>query len=865
MQTLEWNVDNTPPDDVHDVSISPDTGIPGDGITTTGEVTVSATASEPNVLVEIFCSYPDGSWDNLASLGIADELRFDVDVSVKGKGMMDIVIRQTDAAGNYKDTVYSIAIDATVLLASLSGAPEPGASAESVVVEFTDEVNADEARSAVVCLTLDGRDVDVSGVTIRQIDETHFAIESLSEATAEYGEYVFTYDARTVRKRISGLACATVATLAWKNYPIDVVPPTVEEMLFNGAAPASAYVTDQMFTEVAVRFSEAVNVPDLVSRGVAGQAFSIQLLSDDNAVVGTLPAEDIAWNASTFTASWTIDPAAVPCGKARLVVDPSLIKDASGNGLATTEAYDVISGAKAYTPSLLKSGVAYSYACPALYDWNNDGLLDLVVGEKTEDAKGKVRIYLNRGTANAPAFDDYTYLQKDGADVEFTAQGCVGMQVSFGHARGATMILSTSQGEIYGWRHRARKVKTKEAFDWELWFNHSTDTRFSSLIRTQTFCCDMDGDGYDEVIVSGQNSPMFWIKRTMVGEDYVAECTPLMDADGKNLQFPEGQNHTAATMTDVSGDAVLDLVTGDTSGNVWVYYGTGNGRFSATPLMIYENMETSNKRSRLTVGDIDGDGVEDILVGRQDGSVLLLKGEAVLAPAVNFKCVINGTDFTGDEQTTVLAAKFTGVGTVSFTWAVTGSNESSEFRCTGGNPELVKAGPFSQIAQTITLSTPGEHFVSWVFRGRNTAIVRDVAFTPSDETLQVTQSTVVPIPFADINRFANDVWKAHGGDYEAAANATAANGRSVMENCIAGVDSSDPDAAFRAKITYEDGKAKISWDPALNGEVENEGVPTGIRTYTVYGTENLETPNWQIVTPENKPSMRFFKVKVQMP
>ena len=170
-----------------------------------------------------------------------------------------------------------------------------------------------------------------------------------------------------------------------------------------------------------------------------------------------------------------------------------------------------------------------------------------------------------------------------------------------------------------------------------------------------------------------------------------------------------------------------------------------------------------------------------------------------------------------------------------------------------------------QIAQSVTLSTPGEHLVSWVFRGRNTAIVRDVAFTPSDESLQVTQTTVVPIPFADINRFANDVWKAHGGDYEAAANATAANGRSVMENCIAGVDSSDPDAEFTAKIKVVDGAAKISWTPALNGEIDHEGVPTGIRTYTVYGTENLETPNWQLVTPENKPSMRFFKVKVQMP
>lgn len=899
VKSVTWTVDSTAPDAVSDIAVSSEYGSVDSVVyTSSRELTVSGTVPEVGLTVEIFSKYVGGSETLLAEPVVDGNLRFTADLTLPGDGNLTIIIRLTDEYGNSSDTEFSVYVDAIALGAEITGMPEPDEAANTLTITFLNGT-PDEATAlaATKSLTLDGVAVAIPNVTIAKTDDARvYTVSGLGEYTAAYGTYVFTYDVREVKKASSGLAGDAAASATWVNYPIDTTPPTIAEIRFDGALPAAAYVTDQMFTEVSVRFSEAVNVPSLVAQGIAGQAFTIQFLSDDNSVVGTLLAEDIAWNASTFTASWTIDPAAVPCGKARLVVNPSLIKDASGNGLATTEAYDVISGAKTYTPSLLKSGVAYSYACPTLYDWNNDGLLDLVVGEKTEDAKGKVRIYLNRGTANAPAFNDYTYLQKDGEDVEFTAQGCVGMSISFGHARGATMILSTSQGEIYGWRHRARKVKTKEALDWELWFDHSTDARFAGLQRTQAFCYDIDGDGYDEVIVSGQNSPMFWIKRTLVNDEYVTECTPLMDATGANLQFPEGQNHTSAILTDVSGDSVPDLVTGDTAGNVWVYYGTGNARFASKPLMIYENAETSNKRSRLALGDIDGDGVEDILVGRQDGSVLLLKGEAVLAPAVNFKCVEiksveealndyiyweNGADgwtceqfgeeaqatvtHTGDEQTTVLSAKFTGMGTVSFTWAVTGSNESSEFRCTGGNPELVKAGPFSQIAQSVTLSTPGEHLVSWVFRGRNTAIVRDVAFTPSDETLQVTQTTVVPIPFADINRFANDVWKAHGGDYEAAANATAANGRSVMENCIAGVDSSNPDAEFTAKIKVVDGVAKISWTPALNGEIDHEGVPTGIRTYTVYGTENLETPNWRLVTPENKQDMRFFRVKVQMP
>ena len=898
VKSVSWTVDTTPPDEVTDIAISSEYGSVDTCVyTATRELTISGTVPESGLTVEVFAKYVGSAETLLVEPEVDGNLRFTADVTLPGDGNLTIIIRLTDEYGNSSDTEFAVYVDAIALGAEISGMPEPDVAADTLTITFLNGTPAEaSALAATMSLTKDGVAVAIPNVTIARTEDRIYTVSGLANYTAEYGTYVFSYDVREVAKATSGITGAAVATAEWVNYPLDTTAPTIADIKFNGAVPAAAYVTDQMFTEVAVRFSEAVNVPALVEQGIAGQAFSIQFLSDDNEIVGTLPAEDVAWNATTFTASWTIDGSAIPCGKARLVVDASLIKDASGNGLATTDAYDIISGAKTYTPSVLKRGVAYSYACPELYDWNNDGLLDLIVGEKTENGKGKVRIYLNRGTASQPEFDDYTYLQKSGEDVEFTGAGCVGMQVSFGHLRRATMVLATSQGEIYGWRHRSRDPKTKDSVEWESWFDHSTDSRFAGLQRTQTFCCDIDGDGYDEVIVSGQNSPMFWLKRTLNNGEYETECTPLMDADGANLQFPAGQNHTAAIMTDVSGDAVLDLVTGDTAGNVWVYYGTGNARFSATPVMIYENTETSNKRSRLALGDINGDGVEDILVGRQDGSVLLFKGEAVLSPAVNFKCVeiksveealndyiywVDGADgwtceqfgeeaqatvtHTGDAQTTVLSAKFTGMGTVTFTWAVSGSNESSEFRCTGGNPELIKAGPFSQIAQTVTLSTPGEHLISWVFRGRNTAIVRDVAFTPSDETLQVTQTTVVPIPFADINRFANDVWKAHGGDYEAAANATAANGRSVMENCIAGVDSSNPDAEFTAKIKVVDGVAKISWMPALNGEIDHEGVPTGIRTYTVYGTENLETPNWQLVTPENKPSMRFFKVKVQMP
>jgi len=52
-------------------------------------------------------------------------------------------------------------------------------------------------------------------------------------------------------------------------------------------------------------------------------------------------------------------------------------------------------------------------ASPVVVDWNNDGKKDLVVG----DHNGYVLLYLNTGTNSAPAFTNYTRLKAGGYDI----------------------------------------------------------------------------------------------------------------------------------------------------------------------------------------------------------------------------------------------------------------------------------------------------------------------------------------------------------------------------------------------------------------------------------------------------------------
>jgi hypothetical protein len=58
----------------------------------------------------------------------------------------------------------------------------------------------------------------------------------------------------------------------------------------------------------------------------------------------------------------------------------------------------------------------WGYACPTVYDWNGDGLPDILTG----DSRGKFNIYLNKGTKSKPALEPEHALFIDGLDMHGT-------------------------------------------------------------------------------------------------------------------------------------------------------------------------------------------------------------------------------------------------------------------------------------------------------------------------------------------------------------------------------------------------------------------------------------------------------------
>ncbi len=115
----------------------------------------------------------------------------------------------------------------------------------------------------------------------------------------------------------------------------------------------------------------------------------------------------------------------------------------------------------------------------------------------------------------------------------------------------------------------------------------------------------------------------------------------------------------------------------------------------------------------------------------------------------------------------------------------------------------------------------------------------------------------VPVSYSWLEEHAGELLAANGGDYEAAAMETAANGRPMWECYVVGVDPNDPNVALRAELSEEDGRKKV-------GPV---GGKKAGRVYRVEGKKSMTDEEWEDVTDVEDlegEGWRFFRVGVEL-
>merc|ERR1740124_1432558 len=322
-----------------------------------------------------------------------------------------------------------------------------------------------------------------------------------------------------------------------------------------------------------------------------------------------------------------------------LGIDPSESSITSASSAIQIEILMNGGGKGRYETKTLPNEKYFGSSAVILEDLNGDGILDMVIGNTIES--NEVFMSNNKGTYDVTDLLDSTHYTTSLAVGDFNNDGRFDLVVG----NYDNIQLYTDNG------NNNYVPKTISVFD-----EGARDTEISSIAIGH-----LDGDEFLDIVIGTvgsenlilYNNPLqsFDIRPLPGGMEGQTKAIALGDFDGNdqlditigneisenmvllnngtrtfNISYVFDDSSTSCiALGDLNNDTKLDIVVGnDLTDNNTLWLNNGDGTFTGSPLPRLDN-ENNIEASSIALGDLNGDGIVDIVIGNNKGKNLLLQ------------------------------------------------------------------------------------------------------------------------------------------------------------------------------------------------------------------------------------------------